>query len=197
MRARATGGITQHVSVFQTKLAVSGHAVTFMDTPGHAAFATIRERGTSMTDIACLIVAADDGVQDQTKEAIDYIRKKKVPFIVVVTKIDKPGADAEAVYMQLLQEEVQVGVAVTVARVVDMWRAVAKVWRRRSIGGNQRQDEEEFGPAGRRDFDAAGLGGSARRREQQTVGSHHCGDGSEPPLGNWLCVSFAVHVCLR
>ncbi len=72
------GGITQHVSVFQTKLNSSGQLVTFMDTPGHAAFSSIRERGTTMTDIACLIVSADDGVQDQTKEAIDYIRQKKV-----------------------------------------------------------------------------------------------------------------------
>lgn len=100
------GGITQHVSIFQTKLKNSGEMMTFMDTPGHAAFARIRERGTNITDIACLVVAADDGVQDQTREAIDYIKKKNVPYFVVVTKIDKNGADAEAVYMQLLKEEV-------------------------------------------------------------------------------------------
>ena len=105
--AGEAGGITQKVSIFQSKLKSSGQLVTFMDTPGHAAFAAIRERGTDITDVACLVVAADDGVQDQTLEAIEYLRKSETPFFVAVTKVDKNGADAEAVYMQLLQEDVQ------------------------------------------------------------------------------------------
>jgi translation initiation factor IF-2 len=105
--AGEAGGITQRVSIFQTKLKSSGQVVTFMDTPGHAAFSSIRERGTNVTDLACLVVAADDGPQDQTIEAIEYIQKRKVPFFVVITKIDKNGANAEAVYMELLKHDIQ------------------------------------------------------------------------------------------
>jgi translation initiation factor IF-2 len=103
--AGEAGGITQRVSIFQAK--VSDQVVTFMDTPGHAAFASIRERGTNVTDVACLVIAADDGLQDQTREAIEYIKKRKVPFFVVITKMDKNGADAEAVYMELLKHDIQ------------------------------------------------------------------------------------------
>ncbi len=105
--AGEAGGITQRVSIFQTKLKNSGQMITFMDTPGHAAFASIRERGTNVTDVACLVVAADDGPQDQTIEAIEYIQKRKVPFFVVITKIDKNGANAEGVYMELLKHDIQ------------------------------------------------------------------------------------------
>ncbi len=103
--AGEAGGITQRVSIFQAK--VSDQVVTFMDTPGHAAFASIRERGTNVTDVACLVIAADDGLQDQTREAIEYIKKRKVPYFVVITKMDKNGADAEAVYMELLKHDIQ------------------------------------------------------------------------------------------
>ncbi len=105
--AGEAGGITQRVSIFQAKLKSSGEIVTFMDTPGHAAFASIRERGTNVTDVACLVVAADDGPQEQTIEAIEYIKKRKVPFFVVITKVDKQGSNPEAVYMELLKHEIQ------------------------------------------------------------------------------------------
>ena len=100
------GGITQHVSVFQTKMKESQEVVTFMDTPGHAAFAAIRERGTKMTDIALLVIACDDGIQDQTEEALAYLKEQKTPFIVVLTKIEKRGNVADAIYMELLRKEV-------------------------------------------------------------------------------------------
>jgi translation initiation factor IF-2 len=85
--AGEAGGITQRVSIFQARLKSSGQVVTFMDTPGHAAFASIRERGTNVTDLACLVVAADDGPQEQTIEAIEYIKKRKVPCLVVISKV--------------------------------------------------------------------------------------------------------------
>lgn len=87
------GGITQHIGAYQIKY--NDKKITFIDTPGHAAFTEMRARGASITDIVIVIVAADDGVMPQTKEAIDHAKAAKVPIIVAINKIDKPGANIE------------------------------------------------------------------------------------------------------
>ena len=87
------GGITQAISAYQVK--VKGEEITFIDTPGHAAFTEMRARGASITDIVIIIVAADDGVMPQTKEAIDHAKAAGVPILVAINKIDKPGANVE------------------------------------------------------------------------------------------------------
>ena len=95
------GGITQHIGAYQTKY--KDELITFIDTPGHAAFTEMRARGASVTDIVIIIVAADDGVKPQTKEAVDHALSANVPIIVAVNKIDKPDANIERVLTEMAE----------------------------------------------------------------------------------------------
>ena len=102
--AREAGGITQSIGAYE--IFHNGKIITFIDTPGHEAFSKMRARGAQVADLAILIVAADDGVQPQTKESIQILKETKTPFIVAINKVDKPNADVEKTKNDLMQNEV-------------------------------------------------------------------------------------------
>ena len=103
---KEAGGITQHIGAYQAE--INSKKITFLDTPGHEAFTAIRSRGAKVADVAVLVVAVDEGIKPQTKEAIQIIKNAELPFVVALNKIDKEGANAQKVKQELAENEVMV-----------------------------------------------------------------------------------------
>ena len=103
---KETGGITQHIGAYEIEF--KGKRITFIDTPGHEAFSKMRSRGARVADVAILVVAADEGVKEQTKEAIRHIKEAEIPFIVAINKIDKPEAAPEKIKKELAENDILV-----------------------------------------------------------------------------------------
>ena len=104
--AKEIGGITQHIGAYEVEH--QGKKITFIDTPGHEAFSAMRSRGAKVADIAVLVIAAEEGIKPQTKEAISHVKKAKIPMIVAINKMDKPGADPEKVKRELSIQDISV-----------------------------------------------------------------------------------------
>ena len=102
--SKESGGITQHIAAYEIEH--EGKRITFIDTPGHEAFSAMRSRGAKVADIAILVIAAEEGIKPQTKEAIKHIKEAGIPFIVALNKVDKPQADPERVKRELISEEI-------------------------------------------------------------------------------------------
>lgn len=116
--AKEAGGITQHLGAYEAD--ANGRIITFLDTPGHEAFSKIRERGSAVADVAILVVAAEEGMKPQTVEALSYIQKANLPYILAINKIDRPGANVDRIKQQLAERGVYVegwGGAVPVAEI--------------------------------------------------------------------------------
>ena len=111
---KESGGITQHIGAYQIELPRhtrddrANRTITFLDTPGHEAFTAIRSRGAKVADVAILVVAAEEGVKPQTKEAIQIIQQAELPFVVAINKIDKEGANPQRVRQELAEQSVLV-----------------------------------------------------------------------------------------
>lgn len=103
---KESGGITQHIGAYEVEH--EGKKITFIDTPGHEAFSAMRSRGAKVADIAVLVIAAEEGIKPQTKEAISHIKKAGIPMIVAINKMDKPGADPEKVKRELSVQDISV-----------------------------------------------------------------------------------------
>ncbi|MBI2064878.1 MAG: GTP-binding protein [Candidatus Yanofskybacteria bacterium] len=101
---KESGGITQHIGAYQVK--VKDQLITFLDTPGHEAFTAIRSRGVKVADVAILVVAADEGVKPQTKEAIKIIQEEEIPVVVAINKMDKEGANVQKLKQELTAENI-------------------------------------------------------------------------------------------
>jgi translation initiation factor IF-2 len=119
------GGITQHISAYQIKH--GDRAITFLDTPGHEAFAALREHGATLTDVAIIVVAADDGIKPQTLEAIRFARKAGVKMIIAINKIDKEGADLNRIKQQLSENDLSAKTKQGIPELLDMILLVADV----------------------------------------------------------------------
>jgi len=110
LTSQESGGITQHIGAYQiefTSKKEGKQKITFIDTPGHAAFAKMRSRGSMATDLAILVIAADEGVQEQTRESLAHIKSAKIPYFVAISKIDLPKAEAEKVKEELMEMEIE------------------------------------------------------------------------------------------